>query len=160
MLKFKSKRKSIKKTTAYDEKYLWPIFSLFIRFRDTDKDGYGKCFTCSLVKHWSEADAGHGHSRKHKSVKYNEMNVHLQDKRCNGFEAGARDIYAHEVDKRYGPCTWDKLTVQSRQTCKRAQFEYDVLTDHYCKEVIKLGLLKGIDATELTAVKRWLNRRK
>ena len=160
MLRFKSKRKSIKKTTAYDEKYLWPIFSLFCRFRDTDENGNGKCFTCPRILHWSEGDAGHGHSRKHKATKYHEFNVALQDKKCNGFEAGARDVYAKEVDKKYGPGTWDKLTVQSRQTCKRAQFEYDTMADYYCSEVIKLGKLKGIDATELPAIKRWLNRKK
>ncbi len=153
------RRKAIKKKTAYDEKYLWPIFSLFIRFRDTDKDGYGKCFTCSLRKHWSEADAGHGIGRQHKSVKYHEKNVHLQDKRCNGFEAGARDVYADEVDKKYGPNTWDYLTVQSKQVDKKTKFEFDVLTNHYVQEVIRLGKEKGIDATQLVAVKRWLNRK-
>ncbi len=159
-MKFTSKRKSIKKKSAYDEKYLWPIFSLFTRFRDTDENGYGNCFTCGALKHYSESDAGHGISRRHKAVKYNECNCALQCKKCNGFEAGARDVYAVNVDKKYGTGTWDKLTVLSRQVSKTGQFEYDTMTDLYVIDVLQMAQKKGIDGAQLPAVKKWLNRKK
>ena len=162
MIRFKPKRKSIKKTTAYDEKYLWPIFSLFIRFRDTDENGYGKCFTCGLIKHWKDSQAGHYISRKNHSTKYNEVGVRNQCGGCNApyIGGGRPEEFAKGLDELFGEGTATKLKIASKQTCKRAQFEYDTMADYYCGEVIKLGKLKGIDATELPAIKRWLNRRK
>jgi len=121
---------------AQDDK-LWKVFSEFIRKRDSDNEGIGKCFTCNTRRHWREADAGHGIGRQHKSVKYDERNVHLQCKRCNGFEGGQQAIYKEEVDKRYGEGTWQKLVIKSKETCKRGKFEIDEMTKYY-REQIKL----------------------
>jgi len=89
-------------------------------------------------------DCGHGIPRQHKATKFNEQNNHVQCKRCNGFEGGKREVYKEEVNKRYGPQTWEKLEVMSRTTCKRGQFEIDVMTTYYRNEVEKLRKLKGL----------------
>jgi hypothetical protein len=49
-----------------------------------------------------------------------------------------------EVNKRYGPQTWEKLEVMSRTTCKRGQFDIQVMTEYYKKEVEKLRKLKKL----------------
>jgi hypothetical protein len=49
-----------------------------------------------------------------------------------------------EVNKRYGPQTWEKLEVMSRTTCKRGQFEIEVLTKYYKEQVIKLRKEKNL----------------
>lgn len=134
----------VKKKTAYDELYLWPIFSEFIRLRDSDKNGYCKCFTCGLVRHWKQGDCGHGIGRQHKATKYNEINNQFQCKRCNGFEGGRMDQFMINVDKKYGPGTWDRIQVASRQVVKRGQFEYDMMIEHYKKEVVRLKSERGI----------------
>ena len=123
---------------------LWNVFSLYIRLRDVDESGFGKCFTCFNQVNYRKGDCGHGIPRQHKATKYNEQNNHLQCKRCNGFEGGKREVYKEEVNKRYGPQTWEKLEVMSRTTCKRGQFEINILTEHYKKEVEKLRKLKGL----------------
>ena len=123
---------------------LWKVFSEFIRLRDSDEHGIGKCFTCSFRAEWKRFDAGHGIGRQHKAVKYDERNVHSQCKRCNGFEGGQQAIYKEEVNKKYGPQTWDTLVIKSRQVCKRGQAEIDVMTAHYKKEVAKLKAEKNL----------------
>lgn len=110
---------------------LWKVFSEYIRRRDSDSEGNCICITCGLRRPWRQMDCGHGIGRQHKATKYSEVNNHAQCKRCNGFEGGRREVYKEEVDKRYGAGTWDKLEVQSRQTCKRGQFEIDMMTKHY-----------------------------
>ena len=110
---------------------LWKAFSEFIRRRDSDENGYGKCFTCHRTINWKDGDCGHGIGRQHKSTKYDEQNNHLQCKKCNGFEGGEQAIYKEEVDKRYGKGTWDKLVLKSRQVCKRGKFEIDTMAKYY-----------------------------
>lgn len=134
----------IKKKKAYDELYLWPIFSQYIRLRDTDLQGAGRCFTCGKLLHWQSGDSGHGIPRQHKATKYNEKNNHLQCKKCNGFEGGRREAYKAEMDRRYGPGTWDLMELASRQVCKHSQFEYDLMIADYSERVAKLKIEKGI----------------
>jgi len=123
---------------------LWKVFSEFIRIRDSDSNGIGRCFTCSFTADWKRFDAGHGIGRQHKSTKYDERNVHSQCKRCNGFEGGQQAIYKEEVEKRYGQGTWDELVLKSRQVCKRGKVEIEVMTEYYKKEVARLKKEKGL----------------
>lgn len=123
---------------------LWKAFSEYIRLRDSDENGYCKCFTCPNIRHWKAIDCGHGVGRQHKATKYHEQNNHAQCKHCNGFEGGRTDVYSKEVDKRYGAGTWDKLQVMSRQVCKRGKFEIDVMTDYYKKLAKELKEKKGL----------------
>jgi len=137
-------RKKIARKKAYDELYLWPIFSKFIRLRDSDKQGVGRCFTCGKPILWTQGDAGHGIPRQHKATKYDEKNSNLQCKPCNGFQGGMREVYKVAMDKKYGEGTWDGLILRSRNISKMAKFEYDLLITHYSDEVAKLKLEKGI----------------
>lgn len=121
---------------------LWKIFSQYIRLRDSDGQGIGTCFTCGFKAHYKNLDAGHGIGRQHKSVKFDERNVHAQCGRCNRFEQGNQAIYKEEVEKRYGKGTWDSLVIKSRQTCKRGKVEIEVMEEYYKNEVKKLKALK------------------
>lgn len=123
---------------------LWKIFSEFIRLRDSNAEGYGKCFTCPRIIYYKLGDCGHGIGRQHKSTKYNELNNHLQCKHCNAFEGGKREVYKEEMDKRYGKDTWSKMEIAARQICKRGKFEIETMTEYYKKEVQKLKLEKNL----------------
>lgn len=135
--------KKPKNKKAYDEIHLWPVFSRYIRLRDTDADGIGKCFTCSLRRYWRNADCGHGAGRQHHGTKYNELNNHLQCSKCNGFEGGRREAYKAEMDKRYGTGTWDLMEAASRKMTKLGKVECDILVEFYTKEIEKLLLTKS-----------------
>lgn len=124
---------------------LWKAFSEFIRLRDVDQTGYGKCITCGRIIHYKKGDCGHGIPRQHKATKYNETNNALQCKPCNGFEGGKREVFKQRVDERYGAGTWDKLELASRTTCKRGQYEIDVMTKFYQQQVKLLKAEKSID---------------
>src|SRR5688572_3400222 len=123
---------------------LWKAFSEFIRLRDADELGYGACITCGRVIHYSKGDCGHGIPRQHKATKFSEQNNHLQCKHCNAFEGGKREVYKEQVNKKYGPQTWEKLEVMSRMTCKRDQFEIDIMTKHYQQLAKELRKQKGL----------------
>lgn len=122
----------------------WRAFSLFIRLRDTDNDGYGKCFTCPRTIKYTEGDCGHGIPRQHKATKLSEKNNHLQCKHCNGFEGGRREVYKAEMDKKYGSGTWDLMEMASKQICKRTQFETDVIEKYYLQKALELWSKKNL----------------
>jgi len=144
MLQF---RKTVKKQRTDVQKLedkLWDIFSVFIRLRDTDKDGNGQCFTCRKPIHWSKGDCGHGIGRQHKAVKFNECNNHLQCKHCNGFEEGRKDLYKEQMNKKYGAYTWERMEVASKQ---RADFSAPLLKnniEYYTEQVNNLKAAKGM----------------
>ena len=86
-------------------------------------------------------DCGHGIGRQHKAVKYSERNNNAQCGPCN-LDGGRQDVYKQEVDKKYGPGSWDLLLLQSRQTYRRTAFELKVLINYYKEEVKKLKAQK------------------
>lgn len=118
------------------DKKLWKVFSEYIRRRDADENGICTCITCGLKRHYKQMDCGHGIGRQHWGTRYNEKNNHAQCKRCNGFEGGKREVYEREVNKRYGPGTWDLLNLASKKAKKLTQFEIDILEKHY-RELLK-----------------------
>jgi hypothetical protein len=112
-------------------------FSEFIRKRDSNEDGYGKCITCGKTIHYKDGHCGHFISRRHRSTRWDEQNTALQCVACNSFNQGRQFEFGREIDKRYGSGTADRLLAKSRVTCKRGSFEIGVMTEHY------KGLLSG-----------------
>jgi hypothetical protein len=144
MLKFRRVSKKTKTDLQKLEDKLWEVFSVFIRLRDSDVQGIGKCFTCRRVVHWSKGDAGHGIPRQHKATKFNECNNHLQCKHCNGFEGGMREVYRDEMNKRYGFQTWEKMLVASKQPIKWSVVLLQNNIDYYTDKVKELKDQKGM----------------
>jgi hypothetical protein len=125
------------------DKKLWKAFSEFIRLRDADENGFVKCITCGLMRHWKQVDCGHGIGRQHWGTRYSEKNNHAQCKRCNGFEGGKREVYKSEVDKRYGKGTWDLLELASKKGKRPSETEMKIMEKYYKQEVEKLKKVKA-----------------
>jgi hypothetical protein len=141
------KRTPIRKKKEVDAE-LWKWFSIFIRLRDSNDDGICKCCTCGKFAFWKGGimQAGHGVSRNHWGVKYNERNVSAQCSECNAkhIGGGRQAEYAQFVNKKYGPDAWDILQA-SRDGKKYTAVECHLLAGHYRKEAIKLSKLKGLE---------------
>lgn len=144
MLQFRKITKQPASDVKKLETKLWDIFSVYIRLRDSDRQGVGKCFTCGKVLHWAKGDCGHGIPRQHKATKFNEMNNHLQCKPCNGFQGGKREVYKERMNKIYGSQTWEKMEIASRQTVKWSAFILQNNIDYYSQKVRELKLAKGM----------------
>jgi len=85
-------------------------FSQYIRLRDTDDNGYGPCVTCGKTVFWKKADAGHFRTRAHLVTRWDERNVNLQCKYCNGPRAGMQYEHGCRIDQLYGDGTARKLS--------------------------------------------------
>ncbi len=114
-----SKSKKLAKLKA--DKY----FSLYIRERDKDKP----CCTCG--KRSNLKDAGHFISREKEATRYDEKNVHGQCQECNRFKYGKQYEHSLHIDKLYGKGTAESLLLKSRMTCKRNQFDYEMIAEEF-----------------------------
>lgn len=123
---------------------LWKVFSIYIRLKYSNENGYCQCYTCGAWRYYTGCDAGHGIGRQYKATKFDEKNVRPQCKPCNGFHGGKREMFKEAMDKEHGPGTWDLMEFKARQVANVGQFEWDVLAKHYSKEVAKLKKEKGI----------------
>jgi hypothetical protein len=119
-------------------------FSVYVRLRDADANGYCRCISCGAVRHWSQMDAGHYVNRAHMSTRYDERNVHAQCRRCNRFDEGNQIGYTRGLIKRYGAGIIDLLEVRKHSASKMTAFDYVTLTAHYKKETAKLKKERGI----------------
>ncbi len=134
---------------------LWRVFSLWIRLRDADKNGYIRCITSGKMAHWTESDAGHFISRRHLSTKFDEQNVHAQNRHDNRFQYGKQYEYGLAIDKKYGAGTAEKILARSRQTCKRGKSDIDFMIEHYGKHAVAIANEKGIDISNVALLKKW-----
>lgn len=123
----KIENKSISQLT----KELDTVFSLFIRQRDSDEDGYGRCVTCGKLGHYKAMDCGHFVSRSYKSVRWNEYNCALQCKRCNGYGAGEQFLFGKAIDKRWGNGIAEGLQNSKHTEYKASKIELIELINHY-----------------------------
>jgi|SRR5690606_28991210 len=128
-----------------DDKKLWKVFSEFVRLRDSNENGYCKCFTCSNIRYYKNMDCGHGIKRQHMATKFHEKNNHAQCKLCNGPAGqGKPKEYREAIAKKYGPGTWEELEMLSRTVCKFSNFEIKAMLLYYTEEVKKLKAAKNL----------------
>jgi len=90
------------------------FFSKYIRLRDSDDMGYGKCCTCPKILFWKESHAGHFISRGNKLIRWDERNVHLQCPGCNTYRAGEQAEYLLFLENKYGREIVDELMKKKR----------------------------------------------
>jgi hypothetical protein len=121
------------------------VFSLFIRMRASDENGYATCFTCGQVKKWKEGDAGHFISRGAYSTRWNETNVQFQDKKCNIFQSGQQYLFSVALNRLHGEGTADALYLMSRQTRKYGVGEIKAMIEIYKDKVERLKRDKGLE---------------
>lgn len=126
----KSKTKSLSMAKA--DKY----FSLYIRGRDTDTEGWGDCITCGKRVHATAGHCGHFVLRDRQATRYDERNANLQCVSCNTFHAGEQFRHGKAIDDKFGSGTADDLMVASRELTKRKQSDFEDIAERF-KELIE-----------------------
>lgn len=113
-------------------------FSTYIRLRDSDANGYGRCISCGKVVHWREADCGHFINRRHMNTRYDERNCNLQCRSCNRFDEGNNTGYMRGLVRKYGEGVIEQLHVKKQLYRKYDEFEYRALIQFYKNKVKEL----------------------
>jgi hypothetical protein len=113
------------------KKRLDRVFSEFIRTRDSNAEGYGKCCTCGVWKHKSVANAGHFIKRQHTATRYDERNCHFQCVVCNFHRHGNLIEYCDFMRDRYGVDAIDELRRLQHTTVKFGRDDLNAMIERY-----------------------------
>lgn len=158
-------RKEIKKLSKSKlEKDFDDIYSFYIRLKDCDERGYGRCISCGSVKHYTDLQNGHYIARiAAPHLIFYEPNTHAQCTRCNGFLEGNTVSYRFGLIDKIGIDAVNLLESLRHKQSKSGigAFEYQVLIHEYInkldREVKRTGaeLSKTVEQT----IKRWTNKK-
>lgn len=113
-------------------------FSLYIRLRDSDANGYGRCISCGKVIHYTDADCGHFVNRSHMNTRYDERNCNLQCRGCNRFDEGNNIGYTRGLIAKYGEKVINELYVKKHLYRKYSEFEFKELIKYYKSKIKEL----------------------
>lgn len=136
-------------------------FSLYIRLRDSDANGYSRCISCGKPVYWKEADCGHFINRRHMNTRYDERNCNLQCRNCLTLDA-----LILMDDLRWKPLSDVKVgdTVLGfeefiyRKSSRRFILTKVIHAEVVVKDVYEVELANG-DKIKTTANHKWLARR-
>ena len=126
--------------TSKADKY----FSMFIRLRDSDENGYCTCITCGAIRFWKNLDCGHWIKRQHFGTRFNEKNSAAQCKNCNAFEQGRSAEHEKYIIEKYGQQTRDLLKSGERSFTKYSAIELKLLAKEYKLKAEQLLKEKGL----------------
>lgn len=94
--------------------------------------------TCPNKAHWKLMQNGHFITRHKFSVRWDEMNCHVQCQYCNENLSGNLKVYRVFMVQTYGQEAVDDLVRLSHQTDKMTVQQIELLTDIYTEKVKKL----------------------
>ena len=121
------KSKSINQLVAELDK----VFSIFIRLRDIDADGFSYCVTCGKPMTLKTSQCGHFISRRHFATRWEEKNCAAQCVGCNMFAQGKQYEFGLAIDTRFGIGTAQKLLIQSKNKFKKDKSILNILINKY-----------------------------
>ena len=119
-------------------KKLDTIFSIYIRLRDSDKNGFCKCISCKKKYHYKDVDAGHFIGRRHLATRFDPKNVYAQCRYCNRYVAGNQYLYSLSLEKKESGLP-AKLLKKSRKTIKLSNDDLLSLINKYKNLVEELN---------------------
>ena len=105
------------------------IFSRYVRLRDTDALGNGKCFTCGQPVTYHTSECGHFRHRRHDCTRWHPQNAHIQCVECNHGDDMAKYIVAM-LDK-YPDEEVHELVRLSNQSCKFTKHEIEEMYNQF-----------------------------
>lgn len=119
------------------------IFSMYIRLRDSDDNGYFHCISCGLTRPWSSADCGHYYSRSNMSIRWDEDNAHAECVMCNRFSPDHLAGYERNLVEKIGQERVDALSVKAHSVRKWSEWELEELIKEYQSKVDDLRAKKA-----------------
>lgn len=127
--KFKRKKKN-KESISFLIKLVDKDFSIKVRTKNIDIEGFTSCYTCNLRSHWKKLHCGHYLSRFYKAARWDEDNARPQCMMCNLWKRGDPVVFRQNLIKEIGLVRVEAVEAKRAQPTK--------LTKEFLKE--KLGI--------------------
>lgn len=113
--------------------------SRYIRQKYADAQGYVKCVSCGVVKHWKEMDCGHFVPKSRgAAVRYVEENTAPECQACNRFDEGHLIGYTRFMLDMYGPEKIEELQRLAKKGGARSRLLALEAIDYYGPKLAEL----------------------
>lgn len=122
----------------------WNIFSLYIRLRDSNKDGMCYCISCGSKHYYKEMQAGHYIGGRGNSVLFHEDIVNAQCVACNIFAGGNYIDYHFAMRKKYSERQLQEFNQLKHKVVKFKISDLVAIYDLYSQKVNNLLEEKNI----------------
>lgn len=112
-------------------------FNRFIRLRDTDENGFGRCISCGKTTRFGDENyhACHYYNTKnYGQIRYDEDNCHGGCKKCNRYLYGNLIEYRKMLLKKIGEERLRQLDLKS-EMCKKSYWKQD---EFYYTDIISI----------------------
>ncbi len=108
-------------------------FSIYIRLRDANSNGIVMCITCGKPYFWKGGilHCGHYQKRRKLNTRYDERNCAGQCLSCNYYKSGRDDIFALEIDRKWGEGTAEHLRRIANQHGKKTKLDFELWAEEY-----------------------------
>lgn len=106
------------------------LFSIYIRKKDS-VNGYARCVTCGHQAKWQTLENGHYLSRRYIQIRWDDMNCHVQCKRCNQELGGNLVKYRKYLTGLYGYDPTDMLKQRVKTKGKVTLSDIKSVIDKY-----------------------------
>lgn len=94
------------------------VFSIYIRMKFADKEGYCTCYTCPKRLPWQSMQNGHFVSRSYLAVRWDENNCRPQCVGCNVFASGRPLEFEEHLKNEIGDVAVEDLKSRRNQIVK------------------------------------------
>lgn len=121
------------KTTSQLKKEADRVFSIFIRLKYSNPDGYTTCYTCGKYGHYKEFQCGHFIPRHCLILRYDERNVRVQCVGCNVWGRGRVADFGYNLEDET-PGITTELFKESQKIVK--DFPYQEIINKYGKHLL------------------------
>jgi hypothetical protein len=127
----KKSRRAKRPTVGQLKKNAWKEFSIYIRTRGADDNGFNVCCTCGIKKFWKDLQAGHFIRGRLNANLFDERGVWPQCYSCNIGAQGNVVVYYKWMLEKFGQEVIDELLAQNNVTRKWLPGELVGLIEKY-----------------------------
>ncbi len=122
----------------------WELTSKYVRLREADEDGYCRCVTCGITKHWKELQAGHFIPQaRGNAIRWDLRGISPQCYRCNINLGGNGAEYTIYMLDRYGREVVDDLRRVASTTRIMRRSDYEQIIDDMAARLARIALNPG-----------------
>lgn len=120
------------------------VFQFYVRLRDCLPGGYCRCITCGKMYPFDKIQAGHFMSRRHMSLRWNELNVNAECCFDNCWNSDHQFAYEQNLIRKIGKENVDWLKASVGDYRKWSDFEMIQMIQDYSAKTKVLSKQKGV----------------
>lgn len=120
------------------------LFSILVRLKAMDSNGYVQCFTCEQFRPFKELQCGHYIKRGHYATRWLEENAKPQCHECNVIKSGNYEVYTEMLNYDHEGLPERLKDLERNAKFKLSSSDLDQIIDMLNKRIKECGGMKSV----------------